>query len=90
VPLTEGVLDRQGSLQFLEASGSHQVIQFLPLGAVRMRREEQARRMSLFPRAQARRRGRKGLDLRNQRGLDPGLWPRTIATELGLPARERL
>src|SRR5262249_8238893 len=70
VPLSEGVLDRHGSLQLLEADGNLRVSQFLPPGAVRIRRDEPSSQDVLVPLTRKLvGDGEKVLIFRNRRGV---------------------
>lgn len=85
VPLIEGVLDRQGTFQFLAEDGSTQTKQLLPSHAIVQRREKPSAQDVIVPLAQTLvAQGEKLIVFRNMRGPAQGC-AKYLATELGLP-----
>lgn len=83
--LIEGVLDRSGTFQFLDASGKVQTTQFLPAGAIRMRKEKPSAQDVIVPLVRMLvQKGEKVIVFRNQRGTAQGC-AKYLADELGLP-----
>jgi helicase len=99
VPLIEGVLDRSGQFQFLDADGNEQLTQLIPYYAIQVRREKPSAQDVIVPLVKQLVRGttEKVIVFRNRRGpaegcagylaSDVGLAPATDALAL-LPTRD--
>jgi replicative superfamily II helicase len=89
VPLTEGVLGRDGVYQFLNPDGSEGTIQLLPFHAVRVRRDKPSAQDVIVPLARhligA---GEQVIIFRNQRGPAQGCAA-YLAKELALPPAQQ-
>jgi helicase len=85
IPLTEGVLDRQGVYQSLDADGNEVQTQLLPTYAVRQRKAEPSAQDVIVPLAQSLvKGGEKLLVFRNTRGPAEGC-ANYLSKDLGLP-----
>jgi len=91
VPLIEGVLDRSGMFQFIDASGQQRASQLLSPGEIRMRRDKPSAQDVIVPLTRKLvQQGEKIIIFRNQRGPAQGCAS-YLADELGLnPAVEAL
>lgn len=90
VPLTEGVLDRSGTFQYLDSSGEVKTRQLLPPGAVRQRRDKPSSQDVIVPLAKMliqQNEQEQIIVFRNRRGPAEGCAA-YLAEELGLPAAE--
>ena len=86
VPLTEGVLGRDGVYQFVRPDGTQGTAQLLPPGAIRIRRNEASAQDVIVPLAKKLvDDGEQVIVFRNQRGPAQGC-ARYLAAELGLAA----
>src|SRR5690606_34227586 len=90
VPLLEGVLDRQGTYQYLDEDGVEQSEQLLPVGAIFQRKSKPSSQDIVIPLVQkilADDPKEKVLIFRNQRGSAQGSAS-YLAKALGLPPAE--
>jgi helicase len=85
IPLTEGVLDRQGVYQCLDSNGTESQVQLLPRYAIRQRKDEPSSQDLIVPLVQSLlQTGEKVLVFRNTRGPAEGCAA-YLSRELGLP-----
>jgi len=85
VPLIEGVLDRRGTFQFVDADGSTKTEALLPAHEIQQRREDPSAQDVIVPLARKLvGQGEKVLIFRNMRAPAQGC-ARYLARELGLP-----
>ena len=85
VPLVEGVLDRSGTFQYIDAEGSEQMSQLLPARSIRQRKKRKSSQDVIVPLAQQLvGNGEKILIFRNTKGSAAGC-ANYLANELGLP-----
>ena len=85
VPLVEGVLDRQGVFQFVDADGSTKTESLLPAHSVRQRRDKPSSQDVIVPLVQKLvAAGEKIIVFRNQRGSAQGC-AKYLAREIGKP-----
>jgi len=86
VPLIEGVLDRSGQYQFVDADGNDQLTQLVPYRAIQVRREKPSAQDVIVPLVQQLVRGttEKIIVFRNRKGPAEGCAA-YLATDLGLP-----
>lgn len=85
VPLVEGVLDRQGVFQFVDADGSTKTESLLPARSIVQRRDKPSSQDVIVPLAQKLvANGEKIIVFRNQRGTAQGC-AKYLARELGKP-----
>lgn len=85
VPLIEGVLDRRGTLQFVDTDGTTKTEAFLPAHRIMQRREKPSSQDVIVPLAQQLvAKGEKLLIFRNMRRPAQGC-AKYLARELGLP-----
>lgn len=85
VPLTEGVLDRAGRLEYLDTSGQSQVTQLLPFGAIQQRRDKPSAQDVIVPLVRKLvAAGQQVIVFRNMRGSAQGC-AKYLAADLGLP-----
>jgi helicase len=86
VPLIEGVLDRSGQYQFVDADGNDQLTQLVPYRAIQVRREKASAQDVIVPLVQQLVRGttEKVIVFRNRRGPAEGCAG-YLAADLGLP-----
>lgn len=85
VKLVEGVLDRQGVLQYLDDAGTSQVKQLLDPYSIRIRRDKASAQDVIVPLVQHLvQQGEKVIVFRNQRGSAQGC-AKYLAADLGLP-----
>ncbi|HAU3625179.1 TPA: DEAD/DEAH box helicase [Legionella pneumophila] len=85
VPLTEGVLDRSGTYQYLDTDGSIKKTQLLQSYEIKQRRDKPSSQDIIVPlAAQLIANGEKILIFRNMRGNAQGC-ANYLATDLGLP-----
>lgn len=87
VPLIEGVLDRSGLYQFIDANGKEQTTQLLPPGDIRQRKDKPSSQDMIVPLVKkliSENKNEKIIIFRNQRGFAQGA-ARYLAQELGLP-----
>jgi helicase len=90
VKLLEGVLDRNGTYQFIEPDGKEQRIQLLPPGSIQIRKDKPGAQDVIVPLAQLLvPKGEKIIIFRNQRGPAEGC-ANYLANELGLPGAEEV
>jgi replicative superfamily II helicase len=91
VPLIEGVLDRTGTFQYLDAGGQEKTELLLPSGSIRVRRDKASVQDVIVPLVrQLVGQGEKVLVFRNQRGKARGCAA-YLAADLALePARDAL
>lgn len=88
VPLVEGVLDRTGTFQYLDADGTEKVEPLLPRGAIRQRGTKASAQDVIVPLAQRLiGQGEKLIVFRNQRGSAQGC-ANYLAEDLGLPGAD--
>jgi len=86
VPLIEGVLDRSGTFQYLTPTGETKREQFLPAGAIRVRKEKASAQDVIVPLVHKLvQNHEKIIVFRNQRGPAQGCAG-YLAKDLGLPA----
>jgi helicase len=86
VPLIEGVIDRTGTFQYLDADGQTQTEQFIPRSAAIQRRDKPSGQDVIVPLVkQLVGAGEKVIVFRNQRGKAQGCAS-YLANALGLPA----
>ncbi len=88
VPLIEGVLDRNGTFQYLDESGKTKESQLLPVGTIYQRRDKASSQDVIVPLVKDllhRNNQEKIIIFRNQRGTAEGA-ANYLAQELGLPA----
>ncbi len=86
VPLIEGVLDRTGQFQFVDADGEEKLEQFLPRHAIQVRRDKPSAQDVIVPLVQQLLRGtnEKVIVFRNMRGPAEGCAA-YLSREAGLP-----
>jgi helicase len=85
VPLTEGVIDRSGVLQFLDEAGKPATTQLLPPGSVRQRKDKPSAQDLIVPLVrQLVAANERVIIFRNQKGMAQGCAG-YLADELGLP-----
>jgi replicative superfamily II helicase len=89
VPLEFGVLDRQGTYQFLDANGVAQINQLMPPGSIRQRRDRPSSQDVIVPlvRQVLANQNERIIVFRNKRGETEGS-SQYLAHELGLPAAQ--
>jgi replicative superfamily II helicase len=86
VPLIEGVLDRSGIYQYVDANGAVKSKQLLPIGAIRQRRDKPSMQDVIVPLVQSLvKENEKVIVFRNQKGKAQGA-ANYLAKDLGLPA----
>ncbi len=87
VPLIEGVLDRSGQFQFVNADGNEQLTQLVPYHAIQVRGEKPSAQDVIVPLVQQLVRGttEKVIVFRNRRGPAEGCAA-YLAADVGLPA----
>jgi helicase len=87
VPLIEGVLDRSGQYQFVDADGNEQLTQLVPFRAIQVRRDKPSAQDVIVPLVQQLVRGttEKIIVFRNRRGPAEGCAG-YLAADVGLPA----
>jgi helicase len=86
VPLIEGVLDRSGQFQFVDADGKEQLAQLIPYHAIQMRKEKPSAQDVIVPLVKQLVRGstEKIIVFRNRRGPAEGCAA-YLASDVGLP-----
>jgi len=87
VPLVEGVLDRSGTFQYLDAQGKPQMQQLLPAGSIFVRKEKPGAQDMIVPLVQSLLRqnpDEKVIVFRNKKGSAQGCAG-YLSKELGLP-----
>jgi replicative superfamily II helicase len=86
VPLLEGVLDRSGQFQFVDADGNEQLTQLVPYHAIQVRREKPSAQDVIVPLVKQLVRGttEKIIVFRNRRGPAEGCAG-YLASDVGLP-----
>jgi helicase len=88
VPLTEGVLDRNGTFQYLNTEGESKIEQLLPCGEIRQRRDKPSAQDVIVPLVRKIIKDsekEKVIVFRNRKGPAEGA-ANYLAKELGLPA----
>ncbi|MBI5203687.1 MAG: caspase family protein [Nitrospirae bacterium] len=88
VPLTEGVLDRNGTFQYLNAEGETKVVQLLPYGTIQQRKNKPSSQDVIVPLVKKivkESEKEKVIVFRNRKGPAEGA-ANYLAKELGLPA----
>jgi helicase len=86
VPLLEGVLDRTGQYQFVDADGNEQLTQLVPYHAIQVRRDKPSAQDVIVPLVKQLVRGttEKIIVFRNRKGPAEGCAA-YLATDVGLP-----
>jgi helicase len=87
IPLIEGVLDRTGQFQFVDADGNEQLAQLVPYNAIQVRREKPSAQDVIVPLVKQLIRGttEKVIVFRNRRGPAEGCAG-YLASDLDLPS----